>query len=170
MPAVRVRALANRPIGLRGIVSEAPQSDPSPDEVGELFRRLDRGDADAFNALVETVYEELREIAHRHRMRWRGNKTVSTTVLVHEAYLKLSRHEESWAHRSHFLAVASRAMRQILIDYARGQQRVKRGGEFDHVPIDFAPEVADILPESSLGDGERLLDLDRSPHAPGEGK
>ena len=121
------------------------------------------GDREAFDRLIELVYGELREIAHRHRMRWTGNETVGTTVLVHEAYFKLvDQQAPSWQHRSHFLAVASRAMRQILIDYARGQKAGKRGGGMDHVSFDVVESLEGTFGALSIERADTLIELDRS--------
>lgn len=145
----------------------AHRLDSTPDAGGsradKLLEAVRDGDREAFGELTALVYSELREIAHRHRARWSGDETIGTTVLVHEAYLKLSAHGDSeWKHRSHFLAVASRAMRQVLIDYARGRKADKRGGELQHVSLDLAPEVAGALPKLSIQDSEALLSLDES--------
>lgn len=141
---------------------DASTTGPSEPDVERLLDRFDGGDDVAFDRLVEVVYSELREIAHRHRARWSGDHTVSTTVLVHEAYLKLSASNDSWKHRTHFLAVASRAMRQVLIDYARSRKTGKRGGDLQHISLDVAPDVIGVLPELSVLDSERLLQLDES--------
>ncbi len=142
---------------------ESTPPNPVAAEVDRLLHEHRGGDSAAFEDLVSLVYDELREIAHRHRSRWSGDHTVGTTVLVHEAYLKLSGGEDStWNQRSHFLAVASRAMRQVLIDYARSRKTVKRGGELQHISLDLAPDVAGALPDLSIQDSEALLSLDES--------
>jgi RNA polymerase sigma factor (TIGR02999 family) len=77
----------------------------------------------------ELLYRELHRLAHRHRLRWDGNATMGTTALVHEAYVKLVDGEHlAFDDRRHFFAVASRAMRHLLCDYARDRGRLKRGG------------------------------------------
>jgi RNA polymerase sigma factor (TIGR02999 family) len=87
--------------------------------------------------LFPVVYEELRAAARRHRRGWRGDETLGTTALVHETYLKLVGGDRvDAAGRAHFLAVASRAMRQILSNYARAKRRQKRGGGFRHISLD----------------------------------
>lgn len=84
---------------------------------------------EAEEELYEAVYTELRRRAHQQRKRWKGEPTLRTTALVHEAYLKLVHEkEQSWQSRSHFLAVAGKAMRHILIDRARRKRAQKRGG------------------------------------------
>ena len=132
-------------------------------DVTELIEAFRTGDREAFDRLISVVYDELHEIAHRHRMRWTGNETVGTTALVHEAYLKLvDQTAPGWKHRAHFLAVASRAMRQILIDYARGQQANKRGGGMDHVSFDVIEGLEGSFPELSVERAETLVHLDES--------
>lgn len=83
----------------------------------------------------DRVYGELRRIAERHLRKERSDHTLTPTALVHEAYLALNRGEGPTG-RGQFLASASRAMRQILIDYARRRMAVKRGGGADHVTLD----------------------------------
>jgi len=88
------------------------------------------GSVAAFDRLFEVVYDELRDRAHAQRLRWRGQETLDTTALVHETYIKLAgAGNADWESRAHFLAIASRAMRQVLVDYARRQTAAKRGGE-----------------------------------------
>lgn len=99
-------------------------------EITELLRALSAGDEAALDELFEVVYQELRRLAHGQRRRWRGEETLNTTALVHEAYLKLSAgRQPRWQDRGHFFAVACKAMRQILIDRARRSHAEKRGGE-----------------------------------------
>lgn len=103
---------------------------PTQQSVSRLLSTLQEGNEAALNELFERVYDELHQRAHQQRRRWQGNYTLNTTALVHEAYLKLvDREEHSWENRAHFFAVAAKAMRHILINYARDQQAQKRGGE-----------------------------------------
>ncbi len=105
--------------------------------VTHLLEAVRGGDRAALNDLFPLVYEELYAQAHRQRQRWHGDDTVNTTALVHEAYLKLvDQTQIRWNSRAHFLGVAAKAMRHILIDYARQRQRKKRGGGQPHVPFD----------------------------------
>jgi RNA polymerase sigma factor (TIGR02999 family) len=93
--------------------------------------------ATSLDELVPLVYDDLRVLAHRHLRSEAGDHTLATTGLVHEAYLKLAAQSRTaWRDRGHFFAVASRAMRHILIDYARGRQRQKRGSGQTHLPLD----------------------------------
>lgn len=95
------------------------------------------GDQKAFNLVFEHVYSTLRQMAHQILINERYNSTMNTTGLVHEAYEKLvGKQNIDWEDRSHFFSVASRAMRFILIDYARAQSSVKRGGRKQDLPLD----------------------------------
>ena len=90
---------------------------------------LRTGDQSALSALTPALYDELHRIASRHLRGERPNHTLQPTALVHEAYLKLfDVQERKFADEVHFLAVASRVMRQVLIDYARGRAAQKRSG------------------------------------------
>lgn len=97
--------------------------------VTALLARWREGDEAALNSLVEIVYQNLRNIAASHLARERIGFTLSATEIVHEAYQRLSGADVSWQDRAHFLAIASRQMRQVLVDYARTKGRQKRGGE-----------------------------------------
>jgi RNA polymerase sigma factor (TIGR02999 family) len=128
-----------------------------------LLERFHEGDRTAFNEMVPLVYAELRRIAHARRGEWRGDETMGTTALCHEAYLKLVDHQgDAWSNRSHFLRVASRAMRQILVDYARARRAQRRGGGLEHVPVD---QVEELVPAASALTPARidtLLDIEEA--------
>jgi RNA polymerase sigma factor (TIGR02999 family) len=105
--------------------------------VARLIAELGSGDRDAVDQLFAILYDELKELAARQRRRWQGNYTLNTTALVHEAYVKLvgqSRIEVEG--RAHFGALAARAMRHILCDYARDQLTRKRGGRLESLPLE----------------------------------
>jgi RNA polymerase sigma factor (TIGR02999 family) len=121
-----------------------------PVDVTRILQAVRGGDPHAADELFRAVYDELHRIASGQRRRWDGNETLNTTALVHEAYLKLVRQEEAdWESRAHFFAVAARAMRQILINYAERQVAAKRGGGAVHVSLTdgvaMAPEAAEEL-------------------------
>ena len=117
---------------------------PAGGDVTALLRRSDAGDAEALDALFDILYAELRSMAQSQRSKWDGNYTLNTTALVHEAYLKLVKQDQaSWRDRSHFLAVATRAMRHILINYAQRQKAEKRGGGQEAVPVEHASPLSD---------------------------
>jgi len=98
--------------------------------VTELLVRWRAGDQGALEALVPIVYKELRDIARYHLLRERPGHTLQSAALVHEAYLRLlDQRPFDTENRAHFLAVASRLMRQILVDYARSHGAAKRGAD-----------------------------------------
>jgi RNA polymerase sigma factor (TIGR02999 family) len=125
--------------------------DPETTEGGKVPRTEEE-----FQRLVSAAYDQLRAIAHRQLQRKRPG-TVTTTGLVHEAFAKLAPHSHAgWNDRTHFLAVASRAMRQILVDYARGQCAQKRGRGWVRVSLDEA------LVRCEADDAALLLALDKA--------
>jgi RNA polymerase sigma factor (TIGR02999 family) len=127
-----------------------------PGEITRLLKAYGGGDAGAFGQLVPLVYDELRRLARGQLHRAPGWQSLAGTALVHEVYLKLAAAEElSVADRSHLMAVAASAMRQVLIDRARARRRVKRGGE---QVVEELAEGAAVVPPSS----DWLLDLDRA--------
>jgi RNA polymerase sigma factor (TIGR02999 family) len=99
-----------------------------------------------------SLYQELRRLAHA-QLRRGGEPTLGTTAVVHEAYLKLAAAEPQWQDRNHFLSLAARTMRQVIVDYARSQAAEKRGGGLRRVELTQAPGVAVPLDE--------LLAIDR---------
>lgn len=102
----------------------------SKESITRLLQHYPHGDRQAVDRLFELVYEDLHQIARRQARNWKGNHTLNTTALLHEAYLKLVDHSiAGWESRSHFFAAASRAIRHILINYARDKKRIKRGGD-----------------------------------------
>jgi RNA polymerase sigma-70 factor, ECF subfamily len=108
-----------------------------PGDVTRLLHELTAGRAGAIDDLMPLVYGELRRIAERHMRREGVGHTLQPTALVNEAYLKLvDQTRARWESRTHFLCVASAAMRRILVDHARGRLRQKRGAEFRRVDID----------------------------------
>jgi RNA polymerase sigma factor (TIGR02999 family) len=119
-------------------------------EVTRELEALRNGDAAAMRRLLPLVYEELGRIARRER-RWQGaGDTLDTTALVHEAYIKLvDQTRVAPTDRAHFFAIASQAMRQILIDRARKRATLKRGGRWKRIPLEDAvipvEEQADML-------------------------
>lgn len=98
-------------------------------EITTLLAALRNGDRSAMDRLFPLVYREFHGRAHQQLARRRPGETLSTTALVHETYLKLAgSSRQAYQDRIHFYAVASRAMRQILVDYARRNAAEKRGG------------------------------------------
>ena len=125
----------------------------SQQEVTGLLTRWSQGDGAALAELTPLVYEELRRVAHHFMEGQRTDHTLQTTALVNEAYLRLAdQTNPHWQNRAHFFAVAARAMRQILVSYARSQRSQKRGGGAVKIELD---EAAVISPEQS----EEIVDL-----------
>ncbi|HSF18582.1 MAG TPA: ECF-type sigma factor [Vicinamibacteria bacterium] len=126
-----------------------------PGDITRLLHAYADGDRKAFDELVPMVYHELRRIARSHLRRTNRGATLDTTGLVHEAYLKLAGQKGMRVEdRGHFLAIAARAMRQIIISRARARLAAKRGGGDRPIPLD-EQRVA------SEEQAEYLLDLDR---------
>jgi RNA polymerase sigma factor (TIGR02999 family) len=101
-------------------------SQPSSNPVSELLIRWRAGDPEALRSLIPLVYYELRRVAHYHLQAQRDAHTLQSTALVNEVYLRLMKQEPRLENRAHFFAVASRLMRQILVDYARSRHAAKR--------------------------------------------
>ncbi|MGB5690406.1 MAG: ECF-type sigma factor [Woeseiaceae bacterium] len=98
-------------------------------EITKLLRAASAGDRAASDELFTSVFQELRALARLHRRRWNGNETLNTTALINEVYLRLANQTlASFQDRVHFFATASRAIRQILINYAERATADKRGG------------------------------------------
>lgn len=120
------------------------------DDITGLLRQVCEGDEAVVDRVFPIVYEELRRLAHRQLHGEADGRTLCTTALVHEAYLKLvDQTRSSWNNREHFLAVAAIAMRRIVVDHARRHRSAKRGGLMQRVPlesVDLATdERADLL-------------------------
>jgi RNA polymerase sigma-70 factor, ECF subfamily len=115
----------------------------TPGELTQLLIAWSQGDERALEQLAPLVYAELRRLAHRYMTRERAGHTLQTTALVHEAFLRLiGSPQESWQNRAHFYAIAAQMMRRILVDYARANLRVKRGGESIRVPLEDIDAMA----------------------------
>src|SRR6266536_5274127 len=125
----------------------------SQQRVTELLAHWSQGDDAALAELTPLVYEELRRLAHHFMEGQRPDHTLQTTALVNEAYLRLADQTNSnWQSRAHFFAVAARAMRQILVSYARSNRAQKRGGGGARIELD---EAAIVSPEES----KEIVDL-----------
>jgi RNA polymerase sigma factor (TIGR02999 family) len=140
-------------------------SDPASRQhaIARLLDEVGAGRREALDALVPLVYDELRVLARRHRRRWRGDETLDTTALIHEAYLRLvDQSAPRWTSHPHFLAVASRAMRQVLLDYAKRQHAAKRGGARRPVSLDGVEHM--LMARGELGEAhsEALLAVEEA--------
>jgi RNA polymerase sigma factor (TIGR02999 family) len=128
-------------------------SSPTPTE---LLLAWGGGEAAAFDRLVPLVHDELRRLARRYMGRERRGHTLQPTALVNEAYLRLIEVKQvGWQNRAHFLAMAARTMRRILVDFARARGNEKRGGGVQKVTLDEALIEAPAV-------GEDLVELDRA--------
>lgn len=121
-------------------MSESSLSSFTSSEVTQLIAQATDEDGavsgPALDRLFAIAYHELRSRAHHQRAGWAGAETLNTTALVHEAYEKiLGSSEVRFENRAHFLAIASRAMRQVLLDYAKSQRALKRGGDRARVTL-----------------------------------
>ena len=152
-------------IWLTVTVDESAQDDDlsSPKEgaasrrVTQLLSRWSDGDQSALEELTPLVYEELRRIAHHYMAGERPDHTLQTTALVNEAYLRLAdQTHPTWQDRAHFFAVAARAMRQILVNYAMSYNAQKRGGGARKIELDEAALVADVQSKKVIELNEAL--------------
>jgi RNA polymerase sigma factor (TIGR02999 family) len=131
-------------------------ADPEPrHETTRLLRSVAEGNRGASGELLEVVYDELRRLAEAYLARERSDHTLQPTALVHEAYLKLIDQEVEWQGRAHFVGVAAQGMRRILVDHARGVNRLKRGGGWKRVELH--PELSNEEPTTF-----DLVELDRA--------
>lgn len=118
------------------------------DEITELLRAWSDGDAEALNRLVPLVDHELRKIAHKYMRNERPGHILQTTALVNEALLKLIGEHISWENRKHFYALVARRMRQVLIDYARKEQRAEHTDVAEAVVPYERPQELLVLDEA----------------------
>jgi RNA polymerase sigma factor (TIGR02999 family) len=132
-----------------------------PGEVTRILQAVEAGDSGALDQLVPLIYEDLRRVAHRQLDREGAGHTLQTTALIHEAYLKLAGGGSlGAASRAHFLAIAARAMRQVLVDYARRRKAAKRGGGVISVTLGDQPQPADASADDLLALDDALQQLD----------
>jgi RNA polymerase sigma factor (TIGR02999 family) len=120
-------------------------------EITQMLREWSSGNRESLDALLPFIYAELHQQASRYLRRERSDHTLQTTALIHEAYLKLiDQRRVNWQNRAHFYGIAAQAMRRILVDYARGRHREKRGGIGENLPLEAATLVSS---------GEKSVDL-----------
>ena len=130
---------ASRKRARRGVTGEADQP-PSPTE---LLLAWGRGEADAFDQLVPRVHKELHRLARGYMAHERPGHTLQATALVNEAYLRLVDVQRvQWESRAHFLAMAGRIMRRILVDFARARSSTKRGSGAARISLDEALTIS----------------------------
>src|SRR5579859_6036765 len=127
-----------------------------PREIESLLEMWGKGDREALRSLMPILYHELRKVARQQMRKVPGARTLQTTALVHEAYLRL--HQQfrgQFQNKSHFLAICALLMRQILVGYERDQQAAKRGGGLNKCALEDVHAVM-------KGEPVDLLDLDRA--------
>jgi RNA polymerase sigma factor (TIGR02999 family) len=144
--------------------------DQSPDRraVTELLRQWSSGNKEALDQLMPVVYEQLRKLASNCLRAERPDHTLRATALVHEAYVRLIDSDVAWEDRVHFFAVSSRILRRILVDHARSNQRQKRGGKAEKLPLDEAVLVGPQTDRSILDLDEALQRLTEQDQRKGE--
>ncbi len=148
-----------RPPSGGGVMSE---TSGTPGDVTVLLTALRGGDRAVLDRLLPAVYDELRELAHRQLRREREGHTLSTTAVVHEAYLKLAGAQQlTWRDRAHFFGVCSQAMRRVLVNYAEMKGAQKRGAGAPHVPFDDIVKAADTRPDDLVAVHQALERLER---------
>ncbi len=120
-------------------------------DITRLLREWQDGSAEALNRLIPLVYDELHTLASRYLSRERRDHTLQATALVNEAYVKLAgQRDVDWQNRAHFFGIAAQLMRRILVDHARRDHRVKRGGHALHVSLDDADPSSPQAPVDAI--------------------
>ncbi len=142
----------------------AAPDEAAEQEIASALAILRRGAPDGMERLIPLVYAELRRMAHHQLAAEPAGHTLSTTALVHEAYLRLADQGPSaWVNRAQFFALAARAMRRVLVDYARRRQAARRGGPAQRpVSLEDAEAGADADALTLAARGEELLALDQA--------
>ena len=129
-------------------------------DITKVLNELAHGDERALDRLLPVVYRELKRLAASYLRSERAEHTLQPTALAHEAYLRLvGREEIQWQNRAHFLGVAARAMREILVDHARRRKAIKRGGGQPLTVLDEGLLVAGGRPVAFDDLDQALIDL-----------
>lgn len=127
--------------------------------ITELIARAQGGEREAFDALFQALYPDLKRLARARLSGHQRGTLMDTTALLHECYLRfLDAGSLTPGDRAHFIGYAARVMRSVVVDAVRASQRERRGGDAEHVPIDTAIADALALPE------DQILDVDRALH------
>jgi len=134
----------------------SPKDCDRPSELSQLVANWNPSDAEAQARLMAMIYPELKQIAELRMSRERKDHTLQPTALVNEFFLQLVRQQHvPWKSRGHFLAVASRAMRRLLVDHARARNAEKRGGSGEKLQLEFV----DLADRETLFDALEINDL-----------
>ncbi len=135
-------------------------TETDPKNVTQLLVAWSNGDKGALDMLVEVIHAELHRLARRYMRLEAPGHTLNTTALVNEAYLKLvNQNNVNWQNRAHFFAVSAHAMRNILIDMARGRGREKRGGDVHRIALDETLVFTDDRAAELVALDDALTDL-----------
>ena len=129
------------------------EASPDHQQVTRLLQQWSGGSKEALDQLMPVVYDQLRRLAASYLRSENRDHTLRATALVNEAYVRLVGANVNWQDRVHFFAVSARVLRRILVDHAKSNNRQKRGGEFEKIPIDEAILVG---PQADKG----ILELD----------
>lgn len=129
------------------------EASPDHQQVTRLLQQWSGGSKEALDELMPVVYDQLRRLAASYLRSEDRDHTLRATALVNEAYVRLVGANVNWQDRVHFFAVSARVLRRILVDHAKSNNRQKRGGEFEQIPIDEAILVG---PQADKG----ILELD----------
>lgn len=135
---------------------------PTSDNVTDLLRIAGEGDAHATKELLRVVYDELRGLAKSWMANTPPGQTLQPTALVHEAFMRLlGKDQTNWQNRGHFFFVASRAMRDILVENARAKGRIKRGGDRRRVELDNLAVAVDAPGDDVLALDAALSQMEK---------
>jgi RNA polymerase sigma factor (TIGR02999 family) len=148
-------------------MSRVPDRRPGADhgDLTRLLHELPAGRRDVVDRVYALLYDELRALADRAMSRERGDHTLQTTALVHESYVRLATGAQvEWRDRAHFMALAARVMRQVLVDHARARGRGKRGGGLQRVTLTGDLAAAPQPGNFDALDLERALDVLAAEH------
>lgn len=133
----------------------------APKGITQLLSDWSKGDQAALEALMPLVYNELQRLARSYMRREHPGHTLATTGLVHEAYLRLVDQKVSWQSRAHFFGIAAQMMRRVLVDYAKSQQRAKRGGGAVKVSLEEPVLVSEPPDQNLVAVDEALSRLEK---------
>lgn len=132
------------------------------ENITQLLLRWSGGDQSALDQLMPLVYDELRKLARSYLRQYAHNHTMQPTVLVNEAYLRLvNQRQVTWENRAQFFGLASKLMRNLLVDYTRERRAAKRGGGDYHLSLTYADNVAQA-PQSGPQSQIDLIALDEA--------
>lgn len=136
-------------------------TEPAPPDITRLLKESVDGDLAAREQVLALVYDELRRQARMQRHHHRVYETLNTTALVHETFLRLwGPSDPGWNDRIHFFRVAGRAMRNVLVDYARRRRAAKRGGGAVDLPVEEAENLPEVKDDEVLAINDALARLE----------